>query len=102
MKLFKTVDEKFAEIGFIKEKEDKYGAIYKRKVDKHNYTQTLSLLHKVSGNHLIQSYDANLMDEKKIGNICVSLTMYEAKLCIKKMKQMGWKVKDGLSILHIK
>lgn len=25
----------------------------------------------------------------------VGLTMYEAKLCVKKMKQMGWKVRDG-------
>ena len=96
MKLFKTVDEKFAEIGFVKVEENEYGATYKRKVDKYNYIQTLALLHKASGRHLIQSYDADLMDEKKIGNTCVGLTMYEAKLCIKKMKQMGWKVKDGV------
>lgn len=31
MKLFKTVDEKLAEIGFVKEEEDKYGCVYKRK-----------------------------------------------------------------------
>ena len=30
-------------------------------------------------------------DEKKIGNTCVGLTMYETKLCLRKMKQMGWK-----------
>lgn len=97
MKLFKTVDEKFAEIGFVKVEENEYGATYKRKVAKYNYIQTLALLHKASGRHLIQSYDADLMDEKKIGNICVGLTMYEAKLCVKKMKQMGWKVKDSIS-----
>ena len=33
MKLFKTVDEKFAEIGFVKVEENKYGVTYKRKVD---------------------------------------------------------------------
>lgn len=96
MKLFKTVDEKFAEIGFVKVEEDEYGVTYTRKNDKYNYTQTLALLHKASGRHLIQSYDADLMDEQKIGNTCVGLTMYEAKLCIKKMKQMGWKVKDSI------
>ena len=96
MKLFKTVDETFEEIGFVKLKEDKYGVIYKRKDSKHNYIQTLALLHKANGRHLIQSYDADLMDEKKIGNTCVGLTMYEAKLCIKKMKQMGWRIKDGI------
>lgn len=96
MKLFKTVDEKFAKIGFVKVEENEYGATYKRKVEEHNFTQTLALLHKSSGRHLIQSYDAELMDEKKIGNTGVGLTMYEAKLCIKKMKQMGWRVKDGI------
>lgn len=53
MKLFRTVDEKFAEIGFVKVKEDEYGAAYKRKVDKYNYTQTLDLVNKSSGRHLI-------------------------------------------------
>lgn len=96
MKLFKTVDEKFAEIGFEKVEENEYGVTYKRKIEEHNFTQTLALLHKSSGRHLIQSYDAELMDEKKIGNTCVGLTMYEAKLCVKKMKQMGWKVKDDI------
>lgn len=95
-KLFKAVDEKFAEIGFVKVEEDEYGATYERKVDKYNFTQTLALVHKASGKHLIQSYDAALTDDKKIGNTCVGLTMYEAKLCVNKMKQMGWKVKDGI------
>lgn len=96
MKLFKTVDGKIEEIGFVKEEEDEHGVIYKRKNNKYNYTQVLALLYKDSGKHLIQSYDEDLMDEKKIGNTCVGLTMYEAKLCVKKMKQMGWKVKDGI------
>lgn len=86
------MDEKFAEIGFIKVEENVHGASYIRKNDKHGYTQILDLTYKTSGKHLIQSYDADLMDEKKIGNTGVGLTMYEAKLCIKKMKQMGWKV----------
>lgn len=91
MKLFKTVDEKFREIGFIKIKENKYGAIYERDESYHGFTQRLDLTHKASGRHLIHSYDPNLMDEKLVGNTCVGLTMYEAKLCIKKMKKMGWK-----------
>lgn len=91
MKLFKSIDEKFAEIGFKKVREDKYGVEYERKNKKYAYIQSLCLLHKKSGKHIIQSYDKNLMDEKKIGNTCVGLTMYEMKLCLKKMKQMGWK-----------
>lgn len=97
MKIFRTVDRKFEEIGFIKVKEDKYGVTYERKIEKHNYTQTLALVHKASGRHIIQSYDAQLFDKKKIGNTGVGLTMYEAKLCVKKMKQMGWKAKDGIN-----
>ena len=90
--MFKNIDQKFEKIGFVKVEESKYRATYERKVKKHNYTQTLDLLHKANGSHIIQSYDADLIDEKKIGNTCVGLTMYEVKLCIKKMKQMGWKM----------
>lgn len=91
MKLFKTIDKKFEEIGFIKIKENEYGALYERLNGDFKYTQSLHLLHKASGLHIIQSYDKNLFDEKRIGNTCVGLTMYETKLCLKKMKQMGWK-----------
>ncbi len=90
--MFKTIDQKFKEIGFIKVKEDEFGARYERFVPKHNYTQKLDLLHKASGRHIVQSYDADLFDEKRIGNTCVGLSMYEMKLCLKKMRQMGWKL----------
>lgn len=89
MKLFKTVDEKLADIGFTKVSEDKYGVEYKRKNDIHNFTQTVSILHKKSGRHILQSYDSDLTDAKKSGNICVGLTGYEMKLFLKKMKQIG-------------
>lgn len=91
MKLFKTVDKKFAEIGFVKIKEDKFGTIYERKNIVHSYTQRIHLAHKQSGMHITQSYDVDLMDGQKIGNTCVGLTMYELQLCLKKMRQMGWK-----------
>lgn len=91
MKHFKSIDEKFAEIGFKKIREDKYGAEYERRNEKYGYTQSLALLHKQSGKHIVQSYDKGLMDEKKIGNTVVGLTMYEMRLCLKKMRKMGWK-----------
>jgi hypothetical protein len=87
--LFKTVDEKLNEIGFTKIKEDKYGASYERKVDKYNYTQILDLLHKASGVHIIQSYQKDV-NENGFNNM-VGLSMYETKLALKKMRQMGWK-----------
>lgn len=43
MKLFKTVDEKLAEIGFVKVEEDKYGCEYERKDNKYGYTQIVSI-----------------------------------------------------------
>lgn len=88
MKLFKSVDEKLKEIGFVKIEEDKYGVRYERKNSKYNFTQSVDILHKSSGKHILQSYDPDLMDEKKVGNICVGLTGYEMKLFLKKMKQI--------------
>ena len=89
MKLFKTVDDKLAAIGFVKIKEDKYGVRYKRKDDEHSFVQTVDIFHKASGRHLLHSYDAELTDQKMIGNTCVGLTGYEMKLFLKKMKQIG-------------
>lgn len=90
-KLFKTVDDKLSEIGFVKIQENKYGASYERQNTKYNFVQVVSLLHKASGKHIIQSYDKDLFDTKHIGNTCVGLTMYETKLFLKKMKQLGLK-----------
>lgn len=89
MKLFETVDDKLNNIGFVKVNEDKYGVEYERKNDEFNYTQVVSILHKASGRHVLQSYDKDLMDKEKIGNVGVGLTGYEMKLFLKKMKQVG-------------
>lgn len=89
MKLFKSVDEKLKEIGFVKIEENKYDVRYERKNSKYNFTQCVDILHKASCRHILQSYDKDLIDEKKIGNTCVGLTGYEMKLFLKKMKQIG-------------
>ena len=89
IKLFKTVDEKLAEIGFTKVEEDKYGCFYERKDKEYGYTQKIAILRKKSGRHILQSYDPDLGDSKGIGNTCVGLTGYEMKLFLKKMKKMG-------------
>lgn len=87
MKLFKTIDDRFKEIGFTKTKEDKYGVSYTRYNLDYKFTQNLDILYKEHGANIIQSYDASLHDINNIGNTCVGLTIYEVKLCIKKMKQ---------------
>lgn len=88
MKLFKNVDEKLAEIGFSKVREDAHGVGYQRYNDKYKFMQTVDISRKTSGRHILHSYDEDLFDEKKIGNTCVGLTGYEMKLFVKKMKQM--------------
>ena len=92
-KLFKSVDEKFKEIGFTKVDDNEYIVSYVRYVNNYKYTQILTICHKKSGKHIIQSYDKDLFDTKGIGNTCVGLTYYETKLALKKMKQKKWKSK---------
>lgn len=94
MKLFKSTDEKLKEIGFEKIQDDNYGVTYERFNMRYNYTQVLTIVHKKSGNHIIQSYDKNLFDSKGIGNTCVGLTYRETKLIMKKIKEKGWKPKN--------
>jgi hypothetical protein len=88
MKLFKSIDMKFKDIGFIKISEDVYGARYEREIPKYKYIQCLDLLHKENGKHLIQSYQKGI--NKDGFNNDIGLGMYEAKLALKKMKQMGF------------
>ena len=89
MKLFKSVDEKLEDIGFIKIREDEYGVAYERKDIEYNYAHRVDIGHKKSGRHLIQSYNPDLSDSAGISNLCVGLTGYETKLFLKKMKQIN-------------
>ena len=86
MRLFKTTDEKLAEIGFVKVTENNYGACYQRENNEYNYTQRLDISHKQSGKHLIQSYEEGVNKDKL--NNAVGLTCYEAKLAIKKYHEL--------------
>ena len=88
--MFKTVDQKIADLGFTKVHEDKFGVLYERQND--GYTQRVDIVHKASGNHILQSYDPELYAKEKnktIGNGVVGLTCTELRLFAKKMKQLG-------------
>lgn len=89
-KLFKTIDEKLADIGLIKVEDNSYVVSYERRDERYGFTQVVDILHKASGHHNVQSYDRELFDDKNIGNTCVGLTCYEMKLLAKKMKEKGW------------
>lgn len=91
MKLFKSVDEKLADIGFVKIADNDYYVAYKRETPEENFTQRLDIVRKMKGRHLVQSYDKDLHDTDNIGNVCVGLTAYEMRLAMKKMRQKGWR-----------
>ena len=93
MKLFKTTDEKLRELGFIKTDQDGHGASYERKM--RNYTQVVALVRKKYGDAILQSYDRGLFDAGYTGNICVGLTYREARLFLRKMRELGLHYKNA-------
>lgn len=74
MILFKNIDKKFEEIGFIKIREDKYGVEYERYNKEFDYIQKLNILYKSNKEIIIQS--------------AVGLTEYELKLVLKKIREL--------------
>lgn len=90
-KLFKSADELFEEIGFTKVYESNLYVQYERFDEEFKYMQSLDLGHKQSGYHLIMSSVKETNNEGY--NNMVGLTMYEAKLCLKKMRELKWKMK---------
>lgn len=68
MKIFKTIDEKFEDIGFKKIKDDKYAVTYERYDGESEYMQILDIRHKKNGKHVIQSYNRDLFNMKRIGD----------------------------------
>lgn len=91
MKLFKSVDDKLADIGFEKIADNDYYVAYKREATEEGFTQRLDIVRKAKGRHLVQSYDVDLYDADNIGDVCVGLTAREMKLAMEKMRQKGWR-----------
>lgn len=89
MNLFKNTDKRLLKIGFVKIREDKYGAEYEREDKKYGYIQKLSFYHKESGKHLILSYEKECNSDNY--NNVVGLTFYETKLALRKMKELKLK-----------
>ncbi len=90
MKIFKSVDDRLADIGFEKIADNDYYVAYAREMPEENFTQRLDIVRKATGRHLVQSYDKNRHGVDNIGNICVGLTTREMKLAMQKMRQKGW------------
>lgn len=95
MKLFKSIDKKFRGLGFKKmENENKYGVSYIKEIilnDNNKYIHRIDILHKASGNHLIQSYQEGVNSDGF--NNMVGLDYKTTKLAMKKYRQMKRKYK---------
>jgi len=87
MKLFKSVDEKFEELGFKKTEQTEYGAYYEKEITEYKYVHAIDILPKASGNHIVISSQKGV--NKDGFSNAVGLTKQEMKLCVKKMKEMG-------------
>lgn len=88
MKLFKSIDDKFEELGFKKVDQTKYGAYYEKEIADYKYVHQIDILHKQSGRHIVISSQKDI--NKDGFSNAVGLTKLEMKLCIKKMKEMGF------------
>ena len=86
MFIFKSIDEKFKDIGFIKIEEDKYGVVYERYDEEYKYMQRLDISHKINGKYLVQSYDATNTTSEF--SPVIGLTEYEIKLVSIKIKTL--------------
>lgn len=90
MILFRIADKKLAEIGFIKVEENETMTMFRRVNKKLGYTQHLALIRGENGQHIVLSYDRGLRNRRDhIGNNADGLTMYEMKLCVRKMRELG-------------
>lgn len=54
------IDKLMKKHGYVLESEDKYGAYYE-KIEPQGFTHVVSVIHKQSGNHLMQSYDKQVL-----------------------------------------
>jgi hypothetical protein len=87
MKHLKLADKAFKLIGFTKTYENKFLIRYERETI--YYTQVIDINCKAKGLHLIKSYEKDKLIEGH--SIIVGMTGYQMELCLRKMKEIGWK-----------
>lgn len=86
MKLFKTIDEKFKELGFDKTYESDIVVDYEKYIDKYKYTHVIELINKSNGQKTIHSYEKEINKDGFTNS--VGMTKEETKLAIKKLNKM--------------
>ena len=93
MKLFKSVDDRLLDIGFVKQWDNDKSVVYTREDKENDYIHCLSIARDFNGRPSVISYSAALIDNGYYGDHCIELTYYEMKLTLKKMRQKRWKSK---------
>jgi hypothetical protein len=88
---FKSVDERFAELGFFKVHESEYGARYEKRCAK--YVHVIAIVSKRTGKHVIQSYEKAV--NKECFNNAVGMTELEASAALDKLRELKRKYKWG-------
>lgn len=83
----RNIDKELEKLGFMKVSQDGNVVQYERK--ERWGVHCLDLMHKINGNHIIQSYQKGL-DSEGFSRMC-GLTCREAALAVKKIKQLGWR-----------
>lgn len=92
MRLFRNVDEKLKDLGFRKVNENEFGVSYIKEASiAAKYNHVISIVSKLNGNHLIQSYEEKVNTDNF--NNVVGLTYKETKLAMKKYRQLKRKYK---------
>lgn len=46
--------------GYMLKEEDKYGVVYEKYIKEYYFVHVISIRHKASGNHIVQSYDKHV------------------------------------------
>lgn len=92
MRLFRNVDEKLKDLWFRKVNENEFGVSYIKEASMAaKYNHVISIVSKLNGNHLIQSYEEKVNTDNF--NNVVGLTYKETKLAMKKYRQLKRKYK---------
>lgn len=85
---FKSINQKIKELGFEKTYESNFVIEFQRENKQFNYIHEVGIIHKQSGNHLIQSYQKDSQNVEF--DVMVGLTFYEIELFLKYAKKLKW------------
>lgn len=87
--LGKLADKRLSDLGFQKVTDDEFSVVYRKYIQGKGYIHDLAILHKKSGDHLIESYGSDNIDSKQICTN-VGITKEIAFALLVKLNSKGW------------